>query len=177
MMETKLKVGVIGLGMGKHHIKGFQMHPSAEVVAIADINQQLLTQIAQEYQVAHQYEDYQEMLAKEALDIVSIATPNYLHHPISLAAFQAGCHVLCEKPMALNAAEARQMLAASQKAGTRVMINFSYRFMPQSLALRHQTDEGLFGQIYYARTVWLRRRGIPGLGGWFTQKKSPAAAR
>jgi predicted dehydrogenase len=171
-MEKILKVGVIGLGMGRHHVEGFQMHPAAKVTAIVDLNQELLAQCAQKYQVAHQYQDYREMIEQETLDIISIATPNYLHCPITLAAFQAGCHVLCEKPMALNTAEARQMLVASQKAGKRLMINFSYRFMPQSMALRRQADEGLFGQIYYARTVWLRRRGIPGLGGWFTQKKS-----
>jgi predicted dehydrogenase len=170
-MGKTVKVGVIGLGIGRHHVKGFQTHPHAEVVALADLNKDLLEQQAQIYQVSHQYQDYREMLAKENLDIVSIATPNYLHASITLAAFQAGCHVLCEKPMALNTEEARHMLAASQQAGKRLMINFSYRFRPQSMALRSQVDEGLFGQIYYARTVWLRRRGIPQLGSWFGQKK------
>jgi predicted dehydrogenase len=170
-MSKKLKVGVIGLGMGRHHIEGFQRHPRAKVTAIADIDPDLLEQKARESRIKHSYEDYQKMLAKEELDIVSIATPNYLHLPISLAAFRAGCHVLCEKPMALNTAEAKTMLAASQEAGKRLMINFSYRFTPQSMALRRQVEEGVLGQIYYARTVWLRRRGIPRLGSWFGQKK------
>jgi predicted dehydrogenase len=169
-MRKTLKIGVIGLSIGRYHIQGFQMHPHAEVTAIADINKDLLEQRAQEYQVKHQYLDYQEMLEKEKLDIVSIATPNHLHLPITLAAFEAGCHVLCEKPMALNTEEAKRMLAASRKANKRLMINFSFRFSPQSMALRQQVDEGVLGQIYYARTLWLRRRGMPLFGGWFGQK-------
>ena len=170
-MSKKLNVGVIGLGMGRQHVKGFQSHPLAKVAALADLDKELLNATAREYEVKNTYRDYEEMLQKEALDIVSIATPNHLHLPISLAAFEAGCHVLCEKPMALNAAEAKTMLAASQKADKRLMINFSYRFLPQSLALRQQVAEGVLGQIYYARTVWHRRRGIPKLGGWFGQKQ------
>jgi len=170
-MEKILKVGVVGLGMGKSHIKGFQLHPQAEVVALADLNKDLLAQQSQEFQVAAQYEDYREMLAQEHLDVISIATPNFLHLPIALAAFDAGCHVLCEKPMALNTAEANTMLTAARQAGKRLMINFSYRFTPQALALRQQVDDGVLGQVYYARTVWLRRHGIPRFGGWFGQKK------
>lgn len=114
-MEKILKVGVVGLGMGKSHIKGFQLHPQAEVVALADLNKDLLAQQSQEFQVAAQYEDYREMLAQEHLDVISIATPNFLHLPIALAAFDAGCHVLCEKPMALNTAEANTMLTAARQ--------------------------------------------------------------
>jgi predicted dehydrogenase len=146
------------------------MHPDAEVAAITDINQEALERWAEEYQIPRTYQDYRQMLEKETLDIVSIAAPNHLHRPMSLAAFDAGCHVLCEKPMALNASEGRTMLEASQKAGKRLMINFSFRFIPQSMALWRQVESGMLGEIYYARTAWLRRRGMPGFGGWFGQK-------
>lgn len=147
------------------------MHPHAEVVAVVDLDQTLVEQRAREYNVTRSYQDHREMLAKEELDIVSIAVPNYLHRSITLDAFQAGCHVLCEKPMAMNTVEAKQMLEASRKAGKRLMINFSFRFRSQSMALRQQVDEGLLGKIYYARTTWLRRRGMPRFGGWFGQKE------
>jgi predicted dehydrogenase len=169
-MSKTLNIGVIGLGMGRHHVKHFQSHPYANVVAVADSNPTLLKERVQELQISKTYLDYQEMLVREDLDIVSIATPNNLHLPMTLAAFEAGCHVLCEKPMAVNTSQAQQMLDASKKAGKRLMINFSFRFKPQSFALKQQVDDGVFGDIYYARTLWLRRRGMPKFGGWFGQK-------
>ncbi len=168
-MDT-LRVGVIGLGMGRHHIAGYQAHPRVQVVAAADLNETLLNEICDKYGVPKRYTDPEEMLKKEDLQLVSIATPNKFHKPLTLAAFAAGCHVLCEKPMAMNAAEGREMLAAAKKAGKRLMINFSYRFSEQSTALKQQVDSGILGDVYFARTVWHRRRGLPGFGGWFGQK-------
>ena len=167
---TKLRVGVIGLGMGKGHIRGYATHPQAEVVAIADLNEQVLATVGDEYGINGRYTSAEQMLAEANLDVVSIATPNKFHKAYTLAAFAAGCHVLCEKPMAMNAAEGREMLAAAEKAGKRLMINFSYRFSEPSFALKAQVDSGILGDIYFARTVWHRRRGIPRFGGWFGQK-------
>ncbi|MCX7671273.1 MAG: Gfo/Idh/MocA family oxidoreductase, partial [Anaerolineae bacterium] len=166
----KLRVGVIGLGMGRHHIAGYQTHPRAEVVAIADPDPARLQEIGDKFNVPKRYAAGEEMLAQEKLDIVSIVTPNKFHRELTLAAFAAGCHVLCEKPMAMNAAEAREMLAASRAAGKRLMINFSWRFTEQSFALKAEVDAGLVGDIYFGRTIWHRRRGLPGFGGWFGQK-------
>lgn len=169
-MKNTVNIGVIGLGMGRAHIERFRTHPAANVVAIADTNRSLLSERAAQFGIPKTYQEYEEMLAKEDLDVVSIATPNSLHLPMALAAFEAGCHVLCEKPMALNAEQGRQMLEAARRAGKRLMIDFSFRFAPQSLALKQQVDDGVFGDIYYARTLWLRRRGMPRFGGWFGQK-------
>lgn len=166
----EIRLGVIGLGMGRNHVAGFQSHPRARVVAVADMNERLLNEIADRYGVEKRYTSAEDMLAKEHLDAVSIATPNKFHAPLTLAAIAAGCHVLCEKPMAMNAAEAREMLDAAQQAGKRLMINFSYRFNEMSMALKQQVDAGLLGEIYFGRTVWHRRRGLPGFGGWFGQK-------
>ena len=166
----KIRVGVIGLGMGRHHIAGYQTHPDAEVVAIADLDEARLTEIGDQYGVPNRYATAEEMLAGEALDVVSVATPNNFHRPLTVAALEAGCHVLCEKPMALNAAQAREMLAAAERAQRRLMINFSYRFGEQSQALKERVDAGELGEIYFGRTVWHRRRGLPRFGGWFGQK-------
>jgi predicted dehydrogenase len=156
--------------MGRNHVGAFQSHPGAVVAAVADLDPALLAEIADRYGVTNRYLTAEEMLAKEKLDIVCIATPNKFHKPLTLAAFAAGCHVVCEKPMALNAAEGREMLAAAKKAGRRLMINFSYRFTEQSQALKQQVDAGELGEIYFARTIWHRRRGLPKFGGWFGQK-------
>lgn len=168
-MDT-IKVGVIGLGMGRHHIAGYQSHPAARVVAIADVDEARLAEIGDRFNVPGRYTTAEEMFTHEELDVVSVATPNKFHMPLAVSAFEAGCHVLCEKPMSLNPAEARQMLAAAEKAGKRLMINFSYRFTEQSMALKQQVEAGILGEVYFARTIWHRRRGLPGFGGWFGQK-------
>ena len=167
---NKLRIGVIGLGMGRHHVGGFQGHPNAEVIAIADLDPERLQEMGEKYGVDKRYAAGEEMLAQEELDVVSIATPNKFHKPLTIAALEAGCHVLCEKPMAMNAGEAREMLAAAEKAGKRIMINFSYRFSEQSQALKDRVDAGELGDIYFARTIWHRRRGLPRFGGWFGKK-------
>ncbi len=169
-MGKKLRVGVIGLGMGRHHVSEYQKHPEVEVAAVADMNGAILEEIADRYKVASRYTDAEEMLAREGLDIVSVATPNKFHHDLTLSALKAGAHVLCEKPMAMNAEEAQDMLDAAAAAGRRLMINFSYRFTEQSMALKTQVDSGILGNVYFGRTVWHRRRGMPGFGGWFGQK-------
>lgn len=156
--------------MGRAHLECYRSHPAARIVAIADTNAATLADVGDQFQIANRYASAKEMLAKEHLDIVSIVTPNVFHKPLTLAAFRAGCHVLCEKPMAMNAAEARVMLAAAKKAKRRLMINFSYRFSPQSQAIRAEVDKGILGDVYFARTIWLRRKGLPGFGGWFGQK-------
>lgn len=171
MNTAPLRVGVIGLGMGRGHVSNFNKHPGCRVVAICDLDQERLQQVQQEHQVEAVYSDAAAMFTEARLDVVSIATPNVLHHPLSLQAFAAGCHVLCEKPMAMNSAQAEDMQAAAQAANKRLMINFSYRFNEQSWALRQQVDEGVLGDVYFARTSWHRRRGMPGFGGWFGRKE------
>lgn len=170
MAKKNYRVGIIGLGMGGSHIGGYRSHPKAEVVAISDLDEKRLKAKGDEFGISKRYTDAEAMLSQEDLDFVSIATPNKFHKPLTISAFKHGCHVLCEKPMAMNAVEGREMLAAAKKAKRRLMINFSYRFTEQSWALKKQVDSGILGDIYFARTVWHRRRGIPGFGGWFGNK-------
>lgn len=166
----RVRVGVVGLGMGRNHITGFKSHPHADVVAICDTDEQRLRELGDQHGIPGRYTSFEEMLHREHLDIVSVTTPNVFHMPQTVAALKAGCHVLCEKPMAMNAHEARIMLSTARAVGKRLMINFSYRFTEQSWALKQQVDAGVLGDIYFARTVWHRRRGMPGFGGWFGQK-------
>lgn len=169
-MSKKLRMGVIGLRMGKNHAKAYQTHPGSELVAICDMDKDLLAATGDELGVEKRYTDAAKMMKDAKLDAVSIATPNRFHAPLSIAALEAGLHVLCEKPMAMNAAEAEKMNKAALKAKRNLMINFSYRFSEMSYALKDQVDRGAVGDIYFGRTVWHRRRGIPGFGGAFTNK-------
>jgi len=123
----KIRIGVIGLGIGRHHIRGYQTHSAAEVVAIADLDKVRLDEIGTQYNVPKRYTSGEQMIEEGGLDVVSVATPNKFHQSLTVAALEAGCHVLCEKPMAMNADEARAMLAAAEKAGKRLMIDFSSR--------------------------------------------------
>jgi predicted dehydrogenase len=164
-------MGVVGLGMGRAHIRGYQTHPQSEMVAICDLDGQRLDAAAAELGIPQRYRDAGEMLRRAELDAVSIAVPNKDHASLTIAALQAGLHVLCEKPMAMNAREAARMNAAARRARRNLMINFSFRFTEASFALKQQVDSGVVGDIYFGRSVWHRRRGIPGLGGWFCAKE------
>jgi predicted dehydrogenase len=167
---SKLRMGVIGLGMGRGHMKAYLADPRCEVVALCDMNAEALKAVADEHGVKGRYTDAAAMFAEAKLDAVSIAVPNKFHAPLTLQALAAGAHVLCEKPMAMTVAEAQSMQAAADKAGRNLMINLSYRFSNMSHALKQQVDAGVVGQIYFGRTVWHRRRGMPKFGGWFGQK-------
>ncbi len=166
----KLRAGVIGLGMGSAHAAAFAHCENSELAAIADVKAEALERIGDKHGVEKRYEDGLEMIKNEDLDIVCVATPNKLHKTMTIAALEAGAHVICEKPMAMNAAEAQDMLDAADKAGKRLMINFSFRFHPTSLALKREVDAGVLGDVYFARSVWLRRLGAPTWGAWFLQK-------
>lgn len=167
----KLRIGVIGLGMGRSHIRNFQNDPRCEVVALCDVNAESLATFGDEFKVAGRYTDAATMYAQAGLDGVAIAVPNCFHAPLTIEALEAGIHVLCEKPMAMTVAEAQSMQAAADAAGKNLMINFSYRFSDMSYALKQQVDSGAVGSIYYGRTVWHRRRGMPKFGGWFGKKE------
>lgn len=157
--------------MGRVHAEGFAGYDNCELAALADVDEKRLNKVGEDLGVNALYTDPEKMIRDAKLDAVSIAVPNKFHCPLTLAAIDAGLHVLCEKPMAMNVAEAEKMNIAAQKAGKKLMINLSYRFQPTCQALKHQVDKGVIGPIYFGRTVWHRRRGMPGFGGWFGNKE------
>jgi predicted dehydrogenase len=166
-----LRVGVIGLGVGKSHIEGYRASGGAEVVAVADPDAGRLAQGGDAYSIAARFPSGEALIDAKLCDIISVCTPNKFHAELAVRALESGAHVLCEKPLAMNAAEGRTMVAAARAAGQRLMVNFSYRFTPQAQALKARVDAGDLGDAYYARTSWLRRRGLPGFGGWFGDKR------
>ncbi len=164
------KVGIIGAGgMLKYHAEGFRS-AGAEIVAIADVNAEAAEKAAKEWSVPTSFGDPTELLAKADCDAISIIVPNKFHAPLAIEGLQAGKHVFCEKPPALNAAEVEQMIAASQAAEKYLMFNFNNRARPESYAMREQIDAGTVGEIQSSQAKWIRRTGIPGFGGWFTTK-------
>jgi len=169
MKMDKVKVGVIGTGIGSFHIRAYQKLPDVEVVAVVDLDPKRAKQIAQQYNIPRYFIDYSRLL-KLDIDAVSVCTPNFLHSEMTLAALKAGKHVLCEKPMAINAQDAEEMVKVARETGKKLMIAFCNRFRNHPQLLKRYIEDGELGEIYYAKTRWLRRKGIPGMGGWFTTK-------
>lgn len=164
-----IRVGVIGTGsISVSHLDAYKKNPHVKLAALSDLNRDLLKERGEAYGVEHLYTDYREMLKKEKLDAVSVCTWNSEHAPCTLAALEAGCHVLCEKPMAMNAQEAEAMQKAAEAAGKLLMIGFVRRFGNDCDILKDFIDRGDFGEVYHAKAVYLRRKGNP--GGWFGDK-------
>lgn len=167
----RVRVGIIGVGMGRNHGMNYRAAPEADLVAICDTNPDRLAEKAHELQPRKTYTRYQDLLADDDIDAVSVAIPNFLHASVTLDALESGKHVLCEKPLAMNAQEAEQMVATARRLGRTLMVHFNVRFTPIAQAVKRAMDEGAVGDVYYGRSVWHRQRGIPALGGWFTQKE------
>lgn len=167
-----MKVAIIGVGgMAKYHLKGFRV-AGADVVAVADMNTKRAEEYAKENKIAHFYSSLTEVLENEKdLDAVSIVTPNKFHYSLVLEALKGGMNVFCEKPPALNAKEMKEMKDLSEKKGKILMFDFNNRARPDSVALKAYIDSGEVGKINSAEAGWIRRRGIPGIGGWFTNKE------
>lgn len=170
-MSKKIRVGIIGTGgiAVNAHMPAWAKHPDSEIIAVCDCNEQAMERAAIEYDVPHRFDDYTAMLQMDELDVVDICTPNYLHAGPTVAALNAGKHVLVEKPIAMNAKEGEEMVEAARKSGKKLMVALCCRYKSDVRALKRFVDAGDMGEIYYARVHALRRRGIPGWGV-FTQK-------
>jgi predicted dehydrogenase len=165
-----LRVGVVGLGWaGRQHIGAYHTLPGAKVVAIAGMEEDVRTELAAEHGIEHAVARWEDLLEIDGLDAVSVAVPTFLHAPIAIAALERGIHVLCEKPMALSAAEASAMVDAAREADRVLDVAFNHRQRGDIQKLKGVMDAGRLGRAYYAKAWWLRRSGIPTLGSWFTR--------
>lgn len=165
----KVKIGVIGTGnISNLHMAGYSRLENVEVIAACDINEERVKKFAETYHIANTFTDYHELLKMKEIDAVSITAWNNVHAPASIAALKAGKHVLCEKPLALNAEQALKMVEISKESGKILMVGFCRRFGENAAALKEMIEKGDLGQIYYAKTGCLRRWGNP--GGWFSDR-------
>lgn len=164
---VKVRIGVIGCGgiaRGKH-LPALVKVKEAEIVALCDIIPERAEECRTEYAPdARTYEDYKELLEKEKIDVVHVCTPNRSHSEISIAAMEAGCHVMCEKPMAINEAEAKKMLEASVRMGKKLTIGYQSRYRKDSKYLKKECEKGTLGEIYFAKAHAIRRRAVPTWG-------------
>ncbi len=169
----KIKVGIVGVGgIGKGvHLPAWMDNSKVEVVALCDIIQERAEKAAKEYGIKHIFTDYREFINFEDIDVIDICTPNYLHSTIAVKALEKGKHVFCEKPDAINVEEVLKMKKASEDFEKLLMVMRNNRFTASSQFLKNYIHQGNMGEIYAAKCGWVRRRGIPGKGGWFTTKE------
>ena len=164
----KLRVAIVGCGgiaNGKH-LPALKTVKDIELVAFCDIIVERAEKAAKEYGVegARVYEDYRELLKVEKPDVVHVCTPNREHSEVAIAAMEAGADVLCEKPMAINEAEAKAMLECAQRTGRTLSIGYQSRYRADSQYMKAECEKGTFGNIYFAKAHAIRRRAVPTWG-------------
>ena len=172
MSDPTFRVGVVGVGWaGQQHLAAYQALPNVEIVAIAGQEADMLASLGEKYGAPHLFESWEQLVELPELDAVSIAVPNFLHAPIAIAALKRGLHVLSEKPLARNAVEGQQMVDTARAAGRVLDVVFNHRLRGDIQALAEVIHRGELGRAYYAKASWMRRRGIPSLGSWFTNQE------
>jgi len=169
----KLRLGFVGCGniANTKHLPNLAKFPDrAEVVAFCDVIEQKAIDTKNKFGTpdAKVFTDYRDLL-KMDLDAVYVCTPNRSHSEITVAALRAGCHVMCEKPMAINSEEAKAMVDAARETGKLLTIGYQNRFREDTLTLKQMAEDGFLGEVYMAKAHALRRRGIP-TWGVFTNK-------
>ncbi|MBI5876635.1 MAG: Gfo/Idh/MocA family oxidoreductase [Chloroflexi bacterium] len=157
MNRPTIRIGVVGTSWWADlvHLPSLTSHPAAEVVALAGRDAQRAGAVAHKYAIPQVYADYRAMIDRARLDALVISVPDDLHYPIAMAAIDAGLHVLCEKPLAMNAAQAREMLECAEAKRVKHMTFFTYRWMPQFQYMRQLLDGRYIGAPYHAQFIQL----------------------
>jgi predicted dehydrogenase len=169
-----IRLGLVGLGQVAqiNHLPAIRKRRESALVAICDDDIAKARELAHRYGVPRAFSDFEELIRVSELDAVVISTPNHLHAPMTLAALDYGKHVLCEKPPARSAAEAQQMADAARRTGKILMYAMNNRFRSDVQILRRFIEKRELGEIFYAKTGWLRRRGERRGAEWYSNKRS-----
>ena len=170
-----MKVGIIGCGgiaNGKH-MPSLSKLGDVEMVAFCDLIIEKAEKAKAEYGTpdAKVYTDYKELLQDKEIDIVHVCTPNRSHAPISIDSLYAGKHVMCEKPMAKTAEDARRMVAVAKETGKKLTIGYQHRHKPEAIYLKQVIERGDLGEIYFAKAFAVRRRGTPNWGVFLNEQE------
>jgi len=170
----KIRIGIIGCGgiANNKHMPSLAQIENVEMVAFCDIEVDKAIEASKEYgnEVAQYFEDYKELLALD-LDAVHVCTPNNSHSVISVAALKAGKHVMCEKPMAKTSKGAQAMVNAAKESRKILTIGYQNRFRVDSMYLKRASENGDFGEVYFAKAHALRRRAVPTWGVFLKEEE------
>lgn len=156
-MKETIRLGVVGCGAHAQiaHLPIIKKNTACQLIAICDADVRKLNHLGTKYDVQYRYQDFQEIVTNESVEALVIATPNYLHAPMTISALKYGKHVLCENPMATNFIEASEMVGTAQKTGQKLCIAMNNRLRPDVEMLRTFIQAGELGDIYYIKTGWL----------------------
>jgi len=176
-MADKVKLGIIGVGqIGKSHIKRYGDVPGAEIVAVADINEDEANRVAAANDIPHVFTNFHDLLKMDEIAAVDVCLHNNFHAPVTIHALKAGKEVYCEKPMAGAYADAKKMHDAAKRLKRKLSIQLGSLFMLETKAAKRLIDDGHLGDIYYAKSSYYRRQGRPFVDGYgtdsFVQKKT-----
>lgn len=151
-----LQAGLIGLGaIAGAYLETYRGDRRVELAALADTNEMLLRETAKRYEVPKTYTDWRRLVEDEPLDVVIVATPHFLHQPMVLAALEAGKHVICEKPLAMNTTEAQAMIDAADRAGRQLLVGLNMRTVGGFRSIERLIRSGRLGKIFLARIAYL----------------------
>jgi predicted dehydrogenase len=167
-MTNTVQVGIIGTSWWADvmHLPSLKSHPRAELYSICGRNRTRAEELASKYAIPHVFTDYHDLIKHGNLQALVIATPDDLHYPITMAALDAGLHVLCEKPLALTAVQAQAMYDKAEAAGVKHMVLFTYRWIPIYRYVRQLIDQGYLGRCYHCNIRYLGGYGRDGQYGW-----------
>ncbi len=167
-MTQKVRVGIAGTSWWADlmFLPALQTHPHASLAAICGRNRDRAEELARKYHIPGVFTDYRDMIERGGLDALIVAVPDDLHHEITMAALTAGLHVLCEKPLAMNAQQAWEMVAGAEAARVKTMVLFTYRWMPFLRYVRDLVDEGYVGRPYQCEFRWLTAFGRDNPFNW-----------
>jgi predicted dehydrogenase len=160
-MTKSVRMGMVGTSWyaDSLHLPSLTSHPHASVTAICGRNQERAGELARKYGIPHVFRDYRALFDAGVVDAVVIAVPDDLHHPMTLAAIDAGLHVICEKPLALNAGEAREMALKADAAGVKHMTFFTLRWFQHTQFVKELVDAGRVGSSTYCQISYVHGNG------------------
>ncbi|MGL4343881.1 MAG: Gfo/Idh/MocA family protein [Cellulosilyticaceae bacterium] len=174
-MEKKVRVGVIGCGgiaNGKH-MPGLAQLDNVEMVAFCDLIEERAQKAKNKFGVedAVVYTDYRELLKDDTIEVIHVCTPNKSHSFVTIDALESGKHVMCEKPMAKTAKEAREMVEAAKRTGKKLTVGYQNRYRSDSLYLKEACKNEALGEVYFAKAHAIRRRAVPTWGVFLNEEE------
>ena len=158
MALSEVRVGVVGTGgfANQVHMPGYRDHPKARIVGVCDLVPERVQAAAKRFDAEVVTQDYRELVARDDIDAVDVATSNNAHVPVALAAIEAGKHVMCEKPLAMSFAEAKKLIEAAKATGAKTGVNFSYRGHPAARYAQYLISRGEIGKIFHVTAFYLQ---------------------
>ncbi|MFQ5638106.1 MAG: Gfo/Idh/MocA family protein, partial [bacterium] len=172
-MSDKTKIGIIGAGAIAQisHLNSWSRLENAEVVAICDINKKKAEWVSDKFDIPHSFDNADELLRIDEIQAVDICTPTQSHMPLAVSALSAGKHVLVEKPIARNYEEGKKMVDCAREYQKILMVAMNVRFRQDALILDSFTRNGELGELFYAKTGWLRRKEKMLQRSWLSKKE------